>query len=551
MGEAKRRRELISVLIPERGRPLMLFRLIRSLFDTAGEDKGFEVLVAIDEDDPEWATMDEKYEASDGLVRYFVWPRPKTLGEKLNMLAAQAKGGITWFIANDYVMLTHGWPQIMRDAVAALPNGIGVPFPKDSLHPDHASFPIISRKMIEAGGMFAPPWFPYWYVDTWWDEVGLLLGVRPEIAVEVSAPEGRGKPQGLKDVTFWATFFDRMRRYRVRDARGLAQIAWGKDSARTREVDEMIPSREAFCAARNGHLVTPEFAAVWEGLRDDTPTPEYAQVKAYAAVMMDNIAREEPKRTKIFIAVPSGRTWEAATACSVAAILAYSQHRQDLDVSLLNLQMSTISMARNNIVQKALDLDADYIMWIDADMKLAPDTLLRLLSYDRPIIGASYNKRVKNADGGYTSLGVFEPVAEEHAYDDPRQARLLPGGVMLVKTEVYRKLTWPWYFDTFRWAPQWDGMSAFKQMLRESLLAPPSDEVLASLDGTALGDWLATGYKVSAIDYNSEDYAFCIKARRAGYEIWCSLAVTDGVIHLGEVEVTARMPEGVLRLAAE
>lgn len=542
---------MISVIIPERGRPEMLNRLVYSLFNTAKGDSRFEVLVAIDDDDPAWDGAELGMWSAASQANVFVGPRPKTLGEKLNLLAHRTCGGAIFFIANDYVMLTDGWPQIIRDAVEKLPNGIGVPFLKDSLHPDHASFPVLSRKMYEASRMFAPPWFPYWYVDTWWDEVGLMLGIRPEIAVEVEAPEGRGKSQGLKDVTFWATFFDRLRPYRARDARLLGQLAWGKDSDRMREMLEMIEARTAFCAARNGHLMTPEFAAIWEGRRDDTPTPGYQEVKTYAATMMDNMEREQPKRTKIFIAVPSGRTWEAATAYSVAGMLAYSQHRTDLEVSLLNLQMSTISMARNNIVQRALDLDYDYIMWVDADMKLAPDTLIRLFDLQKPIVGASYNKRVAEPNGVYRSLGVFEPVSEDRAYEDPREARLLPGGVMLVKTEVYRNLTWPWYADTYRWAPQWDGLSAFKQMLRETLAVPPPEEVLAGLDGSLLGDWLESGYKVSSINYTSEDYAFCVKARRAGYTIWCSLAVTDRVIHMGEIEVTSRMPEGVLKLAAE
>ena len=83
----------------------------------------------------------------------------------------------------------------------------------------------------------------------------------------------------------------------------------------------MIPSRIAFCAARNGHLMTREFAAVWEGMRDETPTPDYDKVKAYAQTMMDNIVQEEPKRTRVVVAVPSGRSWEAGTAVFQSAPL--------------------------------------------------------------------------------------------------------------------------------------------------------------------------------------------------------------------------------------
>lgn len=550
MGEAKRKRELISVLIPERGRPMMLFRLIRSLLDTAGDDKAFEVLVAIDDDDPEWATMDGQ--EINGRVRYFVWPRPKTLGEKLNMLAAQAQGASLWFLANDYVVLTHGWPGIIREAVAALPNGIGVPFPKDSLHPDHASFPIITRQMINACGFFAPPWFPYWYVDTWWDEVGLLLGVRPEIAVEVSAPEGRGKSQGLRDVTFWATFFHQMRRYRVRDARGLAQVAWGKDGPQTRAVDEMIQSREAFCAARNGHLMTPEFASIWEGRRDDVATPGYEGVKAYAAAMMDNIAKEQPKQTKVMIVVPSGRTWEATTANSLVALAAYSA-QAGIELGFLNLQTSQISVARNNSVKIALDTGVDYIFWCDSDMELPPDALVRLLSHKKAICGATYNKKVPKpgTTDQYETLG--HPL---HAYDGEltdgvHEWARLPGGVMLVHTDVYKKLHWPWYAEAYRWAPELGGLEAFKAMMKEYLSEIPTDAVLDSIDETPFGRWLHQNYRVGDKNINSEDYFFCNKARQAGYSIWCDLPLTGRIGHIGQRTVTCALPDGMLRLAAE
>lgn len=554
MGEAKLRRDkpLISILVPERGRPAMLNRLVMSLFDTAKGDPRFEVLVSIDEDDPAWDATEPGMWSALSQARIFVDPRPNTLGEKLNILAARATGDIVAFIANDYVMLTDGWPQIIRDAVEKLPNGIGVPFLKDSLHPDHASFPVLSRKMYEASRMFAPPWFPYWYVDTWWDEVGLMLGIRPEIAVEVEAPEGRGKSQGLKDVTFWATFFDRLRPYRARDARLLAQLAWGKDSDRMRETLEMIEARTAFCAARNGHLMTPEFAAIWEGRRDDTPTPGYQEVKTYAATMMDNMEREQPKRTKVMLIVPSGRTWEATTANSLVALAAYSA-QAGIEMGFLNLQTSQISLARNNSVKIALDAGVDYILWIDSDMEVPPDTLVRLLSHGKSICGASYNQKTPKpgTTDQYRTLG--RPL---HAYggeltDGLHEWALLPGGVMLVATEVYRKLHWPWYSESYRWAPDLGGLAAFKVQMREYFDSVPSEAVLSSIDQTPFGQWLEAHYTVGEAGCNSEDYAFCNKARQAGYQIWCDLPLTGRIGHIGQKTVTCVLPDGMLKLAAD
>jgi len=106
---------LISVLIPARGRPLELARCIRTLRDAAAGDPAIEILVAIDDDDEAF----HRSPFSDTRVRAMIGPRPATLGAKLNILAAAARGDILWFIADDYVMDTVGWPPPRCRAASA------------------------------------------------------------------------------------------------------------------------------------------------------------------------------------------------------------------------------------------------------------------------------------------------------------------------------------------------------------------------------------------------------------------------------------------------
>jgi hypothetical protein len=47
----------------------------------------------------------------------------------------------------------------------------------------------------------------------------------------------------------------------------------------------------------------------------------------------------------------------------------------------------------------------------------------------------------------------------------------------------------------------------------------------------------------------SEDLAFCRRARRAGYQIWCDLRLTGETAHLGEIKVTCAMGPEIVRLA--
>lgn len=269
---------MISILIPERGRPAMLQRLLRSLrrLDCGAPD--YEILVAIDEDDPtreEAAAVCDIEEAGE-----FIWPRPITLGVKLNMLAAEAAGDVLVFLGNDMVMETEGWPAKIQAAADALPNGIGVPFLNSTLSPGEPTYPVITRKMMEAVGYFMNPAFPYWFVDTCWGEIGRMIGSLFPIEVTVSAPEGIGKTHAMIDLPFWVDYFQKTRTERVLTALSLG-------------VNPTLESVEE-CERRAAHLSTPEFLARWGGTAESPPGPGYATAKRNAE---RHLAEITPVRT--------------------------------------------------------------------------------------------------------------------------------------------------------------------------------------------------------------------------------------------------------------
>ena len=547
MGEAKRRATvpaLISVLIPERGRPVELQRLIRTLRETAGDDARYEIVVAIDDDDQAWP---DPYLAKRTADVVYCWPRPITLGEKINFMARRSDGDIFLFLANDQVMVTEGWPSKIREAVDALPNGIGVPYLRDPMHPGHASYPVITRKMAMAIGFVMAPWPPYWFIDTWWDEVGILMDLHFEIGVEVASPDGRGKTHGMVDLAFWVEWFNALRPWRMRDAVNLANLAHGKGSDRAKDVMMRIGDRASKCFSRVQHMNTPEFVDFWSQMAESEPSLRYPEVKKAAEDLMAQVSESAPRRPKVAIAVPSGRVWEATTANCVAAMAVHTANH-GIDVFHCNVQTSDISHGRNCIVELALKENVDGIMWIDSDMKFPPDALIRLMKHDKPVVGATYNRRVRNEKTGkFDTLGRLKGERPQEMGSGLYEALLLPGGMIYVQSKVYRKIGWPYYFNTFLF-PGSDGLEGFKTMIRETLLVPPSEEILDGLNETALGEWLRGNYAIG--DGNpgsttfSEDLAFCKKARRHGFEIWCDLGLTYEVSHLGEFAVSCRPPEG-------
>lgn len=253
-------------------------------------------------------------------------------------------------------------------------------------------------------------------------------------------------------------------------------------------------------------------------------------------------------RCKVALCIPSGRTWEARTATAVAGLTAFSAI-SNIALALLNLEGSMISRQRNDLVDQALKLGADYVFWIDSDLTFPPDALLRLLAHDKDIVGATYNKRV----APYETLGKLKgPEGVDPATLIAKgglvEATLLPGGMMLVKTDVYRKMGWPFYYESI-WRTG-DALEAFKGLLRDQFHLAMPEPIVQSIDDTELGRFLSKCDRSTEGNITSEDLAFCQKAGRVGYALWCDLDLTFELVHLGTNEVTCLRPDVEAQQAA-
>ena len=54
---------------------------------------------------------------------------------------------------------------------------------------------------------------------------------------------------------------------------------------------------------------------------------------------------------------------------------------------------SLIYDARNKLAKQAIKMQADYTMWFDSDMIFHPDTMIRLLDHNAPIVSGAYFRR--------------------------------------------------------------------------------------------------------------------------------------------------------------
>lgn len=147
-----------------------------------------------------------------------------------------------------------------------------------------------------------------------------------------------------------------------------------------------------------------------------------------------------------------------------------------------------IAEARNEIVQYAINMDADYIYWLDDDVIAPADAFLKLWNHQKDIINGVYwsksNPPMPLIFRGH--LGM--PYLNWHI-GDLLEVDACGNGLTLVKTDVYRKISekvgGPWY------STEYGSFPGVKQ----------------------------TPYN------NTEDLYFYWKAKKAGFKVWVDTSV--------------------------
>ena len=118
---------------------------------------------------------------------------------------------------------------------------------------------------------------------------------------------------------------------------------------------------------------------------------------------------------------------------------------------------SLITRARCNMAHQFLAGDADYLFWIDADIKFKAEDAIKMLEADVDVIGGIYPKKEINwasvkeaALGGkenlhnYTGSFVVNTLTNGPEagvrVDQPHEVSAIGTGFMLIKREVFEKL---------------------------------------------------------------------------------------------------------------
>lgn len=164
-----------SIILASRERSLLLVDLMKSIKDTTTDIDNVEVLVGIDDDDPESHDAARHITGWHSFAKFHSRPRSNMLNrDYLNWLSAHFSTGKYVIVTNDDTAFrTPNWDQIalakLDDYLKDKPDRIAYGYMSDALinrqGMDYCCFPLLTREGINALGFTLPAECPGWNAD--------------------------------------------------------------------------------------------------------------------------------------------------------------------------------------------------------------------------------------------------------------------------------------------------------------------------------------------------------------------------------------------------
>lgn len=149
---------------------------------------------------------------------------------------------------------------------------------------------------------------------------------------------------------------------------------------------------------------------------------------------------------KIAICVPVRDQMHSACAFDLLRLQAYHARFKNDELRVFFQPGTIIFDQRIDLAKQALEWGADWILWIDSDMRFPANTLEGLLSRCRDIVGANYPTRQLPPDPtAFRFDGEKWERVHSRGKNGLEEVTGLGMGCMLTSTRVFKKLPKPWF----------------------------------------------------------------------------------------------------------
>lgn len=205
---------------------------------------------------------------------------------------------------------------------------------------------------------------------------------------------------------------------------------------------------------------------------------------------------------RIAVCLPCRDTVHASFAYDLARMSAYigaTRVPKGAKLHMFTSQGTLIVDQRQNLVREALKVEADYVLFIDSDMRFPKDGFDRLLAHRKPIVAANYStRRLPPQPVSFADENCVKRVYTRDASTGVEKVYATGMGFMLIDTNVFRTMPQPWF---------------------------------------------QVGYSTQQQDFFGEDVFFCHQAAKHGFETFIDHDVSKDVRHIGNLEFSYQHAE--------
>ena len=146
-------------------------------------------------------------------------------------------------------------------------------------------------------------------------------------------------------------------------------------------------------------------------------------------------------KPSVAVCTASGRDPKWPYAYAITCLMASIASHVSKAVYHVEMGYAT-DYARNKLVKSAIAEGFSHVLFIDDDMAFPWDTPQRLLKHDKDIIAANYTKRQIPALPVAQKGGQYLFSRNKTGLEEADHAGT---GLMMIKTEIFKSLPWPWF----------------------------------------------------------------------------------------------------------
>jgi len=201
----------ICLIMATRGRPEMLAEVFTALKTHTAQKEKVSLWLYVDADDSVTRQAIDDGRLSDAGVQlhWHIGVQTSGLGEMQSILwqASGRTAEIYMVLGDDVRFDTPGWDNILREVAAKFPDGIFLASPHDPMTADTCTYPVFGWRWLETLQQLFCGHFPFWYDDRWVHQIGEMAGRYAWLPIVVQPVRGKGRTRRMRDVPFWARFF--------------------------------------------------------------------------------------------------------------------------------------------------------------------------------------------------------------------------------------------------------------------------------------------------------------------------------------------------------